>query len=395
MPRHTLTVLAALFALAACGKPPAPPPAGPPEVGVITLAPEDVPAEFSYVGRTTPNNTVQLRARVTGILMERPYQEGQVVKKDALLFQIDQREFKAAVDSAKARVAQAEAQVAKTAADLKRTEPLAKAGAASLADLDAATAASLAASADRDAAKAALVKAELDLSFATITAPFTGIAGKAAYDPGALVSPSSDALAVLDEVDPIAVDFTVSEAEILTLKADVASGRLKAPTIDQLPVKAQLVDGSVLPQEGRIAFRDVRIRPETGTALLRARFPNPEGRLRAGQFIRLTLTGATRTGALLVPQSAVLQSPTGSNIYVVDREGKAEVRKVELGVWQKDRWLISNGLKAGDQVIVDGVQRVRAGLPVKAAPWKPAVPTSESKAVEPSAAKPADAPAKH
>jgi membrane fusion protein, multidrug efflux system len=390
-------VLAAILALAACGKPPVPPQAGPPEVSTIRIVPEDIPAEFSYVGRTTPNNTVQLRARVTGILMDRPYQEGQLVKKGDVLFQIDQREFQAAVDSTKARVAQAEAQVAKTTADLKRTEPLTKAGAASQSDLDAAVAAALAAKAERDGAKADQVRAELDLSFSTITAPFDGMAGKSSVDPGALVSPSSDTLAVLDEVDPIAVDFTISEAELLGLRADITSGRLKAPTVDKLPMRAQLVDGSVLPQEGHIAFRDVRIKPETGTALIRARFPNPEGRLRAGQFIRLTLTGATRVGALLVPQTAVLQSPTGANVYVVDKDGKAEVRNVVLGIWVQDRWMIASGLQAGDQVIVDGIQRVRAGSPVKASPWKPAdsPETKPADGAKPADSMPADAPAKH
>lgn len=388
---HRHAVILAVLALAACGKPPAPPAAGPPEVGVITIAAEDIPAEFSYVGRTVPNNSVQLRARVTGILLERPYQEGQLVKKGDLLFRIDPAEFQATVDSAKARVAQAEAQVAKFAAELKRTEPLAKAGAASQSDLDAAIASSLAANADRDAAKADLIRAQLDLAYSTITAPFAGIAGKASVDPGALVSPSSDILATLDEVDPIAIDFTVSESELLGLRADLKAGRLKAPELEKLPLKAQLVDGSVLPQDGHLAFRDVRIKPETGTALIRARFPNPDGKLRAGQFIRLTLTGATRIGALLVPQTAVLQSPTGATVYVVDKDGKAEVRKIALGAWRQDRWVISDGLAVGDIVVVDGVQRVRGGQPVKATPWKPESKPAEAKPVD---AKPADAPAK-
>ena len=385
MTRHAV-LLSTVLIIAACGKPPALPVAGPPEVGTIVVATEDIPANMSYVGRSVANNTVELRARVTGILLERPYQAGQVVKKDDLLFLIDPREFEATRDSAKARVAQAEAQVAKTAAELKRTEPLAKAGAASQSDLDGAIAGSLAALADRDAAKASLVKAELDLSFATITAPFSGIAGKATVDPGALVSPSSGTLAVLDEVDPIAVEFTVSEAELVRMRSDLTSGKLKSPGIDHLLVKATLVDGSQLPDEGRIAYRDVRIKPETGTALIRATFPNAKGQLRAGQFIRLTITGATRVGVLLVPQTAVLQSPTGANLYVIDAEGKAEVRKISLGAWQADRWEIRDGLKAGDQVVVDGVQRVRAGAPVKAMPWKPAE--------KPAEAKPAEAPAK-
>jgi membrane fusion protein (multidrug efflux system) len=363
--------LAALVLLAACGKLSAPPPAGPPEVQVLTLAAEEVPLAPTYVGRTTPDRSVELRARVTGILLDRPYKEGVPVKEGDLLFTIDPREFQAAVDSAKAKVAQAEAQVARTAGDLKRTEPLAKAGAASQADLDAAIASSLAANADRDAAKAALVKAELDLSFTIIKAPFSGLVSKSSADPGTLISPSLGTLATIDRVDPISVEFTVSEAELVRWRAEIAAGRMRSPGNDHLLLKARLVDGSELPETGHLAFRDVRIRPETGTALINATFPNPEGRLRAGQFIRVTVTGAIGVGYVLVPQAAVLQSPTGANVYVVDKDGKAESRKVVMGSWFGDRWEVRQGLQAGDQLIVDGLQKVRPGQPVKASPWQP------------------------
>ena len=385
MPRYP--ALLAILALAACGKPPAPPAPGPPEVQVLTLASEDIAADNSYVGRTVPNNTVELRARVTGTLLERPYKEGEPVAEGAVLFRLDPREFEAARDSAKARLAQTEAQVTRTTADLKRTEPLTKAGAASQADLDGAIASALAANADRDAARAQLAKAELDLSFSTITAPFSGMAGKSSVDPGALVSPNTGTLALLDQVDPIAVEFTVSEAEMVAWRSDITAGRMKVPEIDHLLVKATLVDGSQLAAEGRIAFRSVRIKPETGTALIRAVFPNTDGRMRAGQFIRLKVIGAIRVGVILVPQAAVLQNPTGASVYVLDKDGKAEARKIELGSWRDDRWVVRSGLQAGDQVIVDGIQRVRSGAPVKASPWKAADST-------PAETKPAAAPAK-
>ncbi|MBN8525473.1 MAG: efflux RND transporter periplasmic adaptor subunit [Planctomycetes bacterium] len=367
---HRPILLAAILALAACGKPPAPPPAGPPDVQVLALVAEDVPLAPTYVGRTTPDRSVELRARVTGILLERPYKEGEPVKEGDLLFRIDPREFQAAVDSAKAKLAQTEAQVVKTAADLKRTEPLAKAGAASQADLDAAVAASLEANADRDAARASLVKAELDLSFTVIKAPFAGLVSKSTADPGTLISPNLGVLATIDRVDPISVEFTVSEAELVRWRAEITAGRMRNPGTDHLLLKARLVDGSELPETGRLAFRDVRIKPETGTALINATFPNPEGRLRAGQFIRVTVTGATGVGYVLVPQAAVLQTPAGANVYVVDKDGKAEARKVVMGSWFGDRWEVREGLKPGDQLIVDGLQRVRPGLPVKATPWQ-------------------------
>lgn len=386
---HRPILLAAILALAACGKPPALPPAGPPDVQVMTLAAEDIPAEPTFVGRTVPDQTVELRARVTGILLERPYKEGVPVKKGDLLFSIDPREFQAAVDSAKAGLAQAKAQVAKCAADLKRTEPLAKAGAASQADLDAAVAANLAATANRDAAKASLVKAELDLSFTTIAAPFDGMVSKARVDPGTLLSPDLGTLAVIDRVDPISVEFTVSESTLVAWRSDIAAGRMKTPGVDHLTVKATLVDGSTLPEIGHIAFRDVRIKPETGTALISASFPNPDGRLRAGQFIRVTGHGATRVGVILVPQAAVMQSAAGASVYVLGKDGKAEARAIALGEWVGKRWLVRSGLAAGDQIIVDGIQKVRAGAPVKATPWQ----APEAAAAKPAADVPA-APAK-
>jgi len=364
-------------------------------VQVLTLAAEDVPLAPTYVGRTTPDRSVELRARVTGILLDRPYKEGVMVKEGDLLFQIDPREFQAAVDSAKAKVAQAEAQVAKTAADLKRTEPLAKAGAASQADLDAAIASSLAANADRDAARAALVKAELDLSFTVIKAPFAGLVSKSIADPGTLISPSLGVLATIDRVDPISIEFTVSEAELVRWRAEIAAGKMRSPGPDHLLLKARLVDGSELPETGRLSFRDVRIKPETGTALINATFANPDGRLRAGQFIRVTVTGATGIGYVLVPQAAVLQSPAGASVYVLGKDGKAEARRVTMGSWFGDRWEVRDGLKPGDQLIVDGIQKVRPGQAVKASPWQPpAGQPADKPAGQPAADKPAE-PAKH
>ena len=381
-------VLLAILALAACGKPPAPPVAGPPEVQVLTLAAEDVPLTPTYVGRTAPDRSVELRARVTGILLDRPYKEGVPVKEGDLLFSIDPREFQAAVDSAKAKLAQAAAQVAKTAADLKRTEPLTKAGAASQADLDAAIAASLGATADRDAASAALVKAELDLSFTVIRAPFAGLVSKSIADPGTLISPSLGVLATIDRVDPISVEFTVSEAELVFWRTEITAGRMRAPGPDHLLLKARLVDGSELTEPGRISFRDVRIRPETGTALINASFPNREGRLRAGQFIRVTVTGATGVGYILVPQAAVLQSPAGASVFVLGADGAVEARRITTGAWHGDRWEVRSGLKAGEQIIIDGVQKVRPGKPVKASPWQPAAKPAASAAEPAPVAKP-------
>lgn len=366
MPRLPMVAFAAFtLTLAACGKPPAAPTPGPAEVVVMTVAAEDVPESPTVVGRTVANRTVELRARVTGTLSERPYTEGAVARQGDVLFRLDPREFDAAVQGAEAQLAQGEAQLAKAQSDFGRIEPLAKAGAAPQTDLDAARAALLSAKAGRTGAEAQLARAKLDQEYATITAPFAGIVGKAAVDPGALVSPNSGTLAVLDQVDPMAVEFTVAEQELSAWLRDIASGRLKAPTVDRLPVMAKLIDGSDYPETGHIAFRDVRISPETGTALIRATFPNGKGLLRAGQFVRVTITGAVRVGALLVPQSAVLQSPTGASVLVLAAGDKVEARPVVLGRWNGTRWEIESGLKAGETVIVDGVQKARPGAVVK------------------------------
>ena len=363
----TARILAAclLLAAAGCGAKPAPPAAQPPEVRLLTIVPEAIATSGTHAGRAVPSRTVEIRARVTGTLVERPFVEGEPIAAGALLYRLDSREFEAARDSARARLAQAVAQVTRTAADLARTVPLAADGAAAQADLDAATAAALAAAADRDAASAALAKAELDLSFTVITAPFAGIIGKSAVDPGALISPSTGVLATLDGVDPVAVEFTVSEAERLAWRRDIQAGILLAPSVDQLRVEAVLVDGSRHPHAGHISFRSARIKPETGTALLRAEFPNPDASLRPGQFVRLAVSGTTRLGVVAVPQAAVLLSPAGASVFVVGADGIAQVRPVTLGAWLGTRWVVDQGLSAGDRVVVDGIQRVRPGAPVR------------------------------
>lgn len=363
MTRYVLPVLVAV--LAGCGAPPAPPVAGPAEVSVIQVAARDLPETATFVGRTVANRTVELRARVTGFLRARPYTEGALVKEGDPLFILDPREFSAALQSAEAQVAQSAAQLAKAEADFGRIEPLAKAGAAPQTDLDASRAALLSAKAGTASAEASLAKATLNQEYATITAPFAGLVGKAAVDQGALVSPSSGVLAVIDQVDPMAIEFTVAETELMAWRKGLTDGTLKAPAVDHLTLKAQLIDGSIYPQEGRISFRDVRIDPQTGTALVRASFPNPEGQLRSGQFVRVHITGTVRVGALVVPQGAVLQSPTGASLLIVGAGDTVEARAVTLGAWQDDGWVIRSGLKAGEMVIVEGVQKARPGAVVK------------------------------
>ena len=351
-----------------CGAPPVPPAPGPAEVTVQVITPQDIPENGTFVGRTVADRTVELRARVTGTLSKRPYDGGTLVQQGAPLFVLDQREFTAALQAAEAKVAQAAAQLAKAEADFGRIEPLAKAGAAPQTDLDASRAALLSAQAGVASAGAALERSRLDLEYATITAPFTGLVSNANVDPGALISPSTGPLAVIDRVDPMAIEFTVSESELLAWRRGMTDGTLKAPAMDQLSLTAQLIDGSTYPNQGHISFRDIRISPQTGTALIHAVFPNPEGGLRAGQFVRVHIAGAIRVGALIVPQGAVLQSPTGASLLVVGAGDKVEARSVVLGAWRDTGWIISSGLKAGERVITEGLQKARPGSVVKPTP---------------------------
>jgi membrane fusion protein (multidrug efflux system) len=376
-----------LAILAACGQPPAAPPAGPPVVRIMTIQAEDIPVEKVLVGRSVTDISVDLQARVTGELVERPFIEGGMVKKGDVLFRIDPRQFQADLESSRAKLAQAEAKLAQAEVDLRRVEPLAKAGAAPQQDLDNARTALLSAQADVRAAQAAVANSALNLGYTTISAPFDGRAGKASVDPGAVVSPSIASLVTLDQVDPIAVEFTLSEVEILGVRREIEAGRMVTPGRDQLVVRATLLSGQVYPLDGTIAFADIRLRPETGTALLRARFPNPKGEISPGQFMRVAVVGMVRKAAVLVPQAAVAQGPSGASAYVVAADGVATQRQLVLGDWMGERWLIRDGLKAGDRVVVEGLQKVRAGSKVQA---------SEASAEKPAAAaKPASAAAAH
>jgi membrane fusion protein (multidrug efflux system) len=379
MVRYLLPVLSffLVFSLVGCGSPPAVPVAGPPEVVVLQVIARNIPENATFVGSTVANRTVNLAARVTGTLRERPYVEGAVVAAGAPLFVLDPREFEASVQAAEAQVANAAAQLVKAEADFNRIEPLVKTGVVAQTDLDAKRAAVLMAKAEALGSEAALAQARLNREYATVTAPFAGIIGKASVDPGALVSPSTGTLAVLDQVDPMAIQFTVAESALLKWRKELTSGAIKAPLADQLTLTAQQIDGSIYPQEGHISFRDVRIDSQTGTALIRATFPNAQGQLRAGQFMRVSLSGATRVDAIVIPQAAVVQSPTGASVMVVDAGGKVEARLVELGAWDGTNWVITSGLKSGETIIVEGLQKARHGAVVKATPAAPAAPVAK------------------
>jgi len=359
-----LTGLAAL--LGGCDKHQATPPPQP-EVTILSVAPKDTPVTFEFVGSTASSQQVEVRARVNGFLDERLYIEGNIVKQGEVMFQMDAKPFQAQLDAAESALAQQQAKLWTAQANLKRVKPLAKANAVSKKELDDAQGSVNAAAAAVDMAKADVDTAKLNLGYTTIHAPVTGASSFARIQNGAYVNAQSGPLTYVAQLDPIWVDFSLSEDEMLRIRQEQKSGQLHIPDATELGIELVLADGSVYPETGRMFFRDANYSTETGTFLIRATFSNPDGTLRPGQFVRVRVKGAIRPNAILVPQQAVLQGAQGFFVWVVDPEGKAQVRGVEVGDWQGDDWFITKGLSPGDKVITDGIVRLAKGTPVKIA----------------------------
>jgi len=354
--------LAAL--LGGCDKTPAPQPHQP-EVTVLTVVPQNTPVTFQFVGSTASSQQVEVRARVDGFLDERKYIEGTIVKQGQVMFQMDAKPFQAQLDAVQSALAEQQAKLWTAQANLRRVKPLAEANAVSKKELDDAQGRVNAAAAAVEMSKADVETAKLNLGYTTILAPVTGAASFARIQNGAYVNAQSGPLTYVAQLDPIWVDFSISEDEMLKIRQEKESGLLRIPEATALTIKMVLADGSVYPETGRMFFRDANYSTETGTFLVRATFSNPDGALRPGQFVRVRVEGAERPNAILVPQSAVLQGAQGFFVWIVDAEGKAQVRGVEVGDWQGDNWFISRGLAAGDKVIIDGIVHIAKGTPVK------------------------------
>ena len=339
----------------------------------MTVTPKDTPVSFEYVGQTQSSHQVQIRARVNGFLERRVYTEGSMVKAGDVMFVQDQRPFIAQLNAAEGALAEQQARL-KTADDnLAQVKPLAALNAMSQKDLDDATGQRQAAAAAVQTALANVETARLNLSYATITTPITGLSSFARVQDGAYVSPENSLLTYVEQVDPIWVNFTLSENEMLTYRAEAQQGRLRLPAKSDYTVEVVLADGSVYAHQGRITFANASFDPRTSSFLLRATLPNPEGALRPGEFVRVRVSGPVRVNAVLVPQEAVLQGAKGHFVVVVDKDGKAQIRGVQVGEWQGGDWFIEQGLDAGDVVVTDGVARLSPGMPVKVAPAAAAV----------------------
>ena len=365
---------AAIFSalLAACGPSGGPQQKGgpggavpPAEVNVTTVAPQALPAQFEYAAQTAGSREVEVRARVTGILLSRNFKEGGAVKKGESLFTIDPAPFEAALARAEADVAAAQARHEQARRNAARFRPLYAEKAVSQKDFDDAVSAEAIGAADLKAARARLTEAQLNLAYTRVESPLSGIAGRSQRSEGTLVSGPEVLLTTVTQVDPIWVSFGIPDNEQARLQKDVEAGRLALPKDNNFEVALRLADGTLYARTGRLNFADVRIAPATGTREARAELPNPGGALRPGQFVRVILRGAVRPDAVTVPQRAVLDGPQGKFVYVVGEKSTAEARPVEAGDWSGDAWVISSGLKAGERVIVDGVMRLGPGAPVR------------------------------
>jgi membrane fusion protein (multidrug efflux system) len=371
----------ALIFSAACDKA-APPPPAPTVVEVITVEPKDVPIYREWVGTMDGDVNATIRPQVTGYLVKQNYREGDAVKKGQTLFEIDPRTFQSAVDQANAARSKQQAMAATAAANLARIKPLAAKNAVSQKDLDDAVGQDLSASAALDQATAALDSAKLNLGFTKIVSPVNGIAGIAKAQIGDLLSPSAQTeLTTVSTVDPIKVYINISEREFLKFQESGPSAKVEA-----VPLELILLDGSRYPKVGKFSLMNRQVDPTTGTFKVGALFANPEGRLRPGQFAKIRATFAVTKDALLVPQRAVSEIQGKYLIAVVGEGNKVDVRQVKPGERIGSDWIISDGLKAGETIVVEGTQKVRPGAIVS--PQAVAPPAAQSGGA-PAATKPA------
>lgn len=368
----SMPLIAALTVCTGCRKPAAIPTLGAPEVTVVTVAPRDTPVDFEFTAQTQSSHEVEIRARVDGFLDKRTYVEGQMVRSGQTLFQMDHKPFDAALQTAKGQLAQQQARLNVAKENLARVRPLAAQNALSKKDLDDAVGNVQQAEAAVIAAQGQVQTAQLNLGYTTIKSPITGLSSFARQQDGSYVTATAAGLLTyIYQLDPMWVNFSISENEMLKRRDEIAKGKLRFPPNDEFVVTLVLADGTEFPQRGRINFANPAFSTDTGTFLVRAVFDNPKGTLRPGQFVRARVSGATRPGAVLVPQRAVLQGAKSHYVWVVDNESKAHQRVVEVGEWHGDDWFVTDGLKAGERVVVDGAIRVAPDTPLKIVPGAP------------------------
>jgi membrane fusion protein (multidrug efflux system) len=367
-------VLAAL-ALSACGdkKPDAQAQAQaapPPEVAVVKVEPERIGISSELPGRVEAIRIAQVRARVPGIVQKRVFAEGSEVKAGDVLFRIDPAPLQASLLNAEAARARAEANVAQANLKVQRYKPLVATNAISRQEYDDALAAQKQTQADLQAARASVQTASLNLGYATVTAPISGRIGRAQVTEGALVGQGeATPLATVQQIDRIYVNLTQSATELMQLRRAMADGKLQSVGPNQAKVSIVTDDGQVYPQSGKLLFSDVSVDPSSGAITLRAEFPNSQRVLLPGMYVRARLEQAVDQSAITVPQQAVIRDNNGASVMLVGADGKVAPRPIKTGSVQGDKWIVTEGLNAGDTVIVEGLQKVKPGAPVKAVQW--------------------------
>lgn len=384
-------VLAGYLALTGCGKPQGPggPQMGTPEVGVVIVQPERVAITTELAGRTSAFLVAEVRPQVGGIIQKRLFTEGSDVKAGEVLYQIDPAGFQAAYSSARAALAKSEANSIPLRLKMERYKELVAINAVSKQDYDDISAALKQSEADIEASKAALETARINLAYTSVTAPIAGRISRSSVTVGSLVTASqTTALATIQQFDQVYVDVTQSSAEMLHLKQALASGQLKKSGAKEAKVKLLLEDGTPYPLEGTMKFSEVTVDQSTGSITLRTVFPNPKHTLLPGMYVRAIIEEGVKTQAILVPQQGITRNSKGEpTALVVDGSDKVELRVLKVERSIGDKWLVSEGLKSGDRVVLEGLQKARPGSPVKAVPFGSKPDATPAAAAQPAAAK--------
>ncbi len=352
----------------------------PPAVSVLELTSKSVPVVNELPGRIAATRIAEVRARVSGILQERVFEQGTLVQKDDVLYRIDPRLFKVRVASAEAALQRAQATQNNARQQLERQKNLRERNVSTGIDYD--TAAVNLAQADADVAlqQAALDEARINLEYTEVRAPITGIIGGALVTEGALVTADgTQNLALIQQIDPAYADFTQSAQDMMALKRAVADGKLASPAPDQASVRLVFDDGSLYAQAGRLLFASASVDSTTGQVTLRAEFPNAGRDLLPGMYVRVRIEQAVRENAITVPQRSIVRTADGKpQVYVAKEDSTAEARPIELGQAIGSEWVVEKGLTAGEKVVVDGAQKVQPGGKIAPEPWQPEKPADAS-----------------
>ena len=376
---RTLAGAAPLVALSAwaCRHDPASGAAGasggmpPTQVTVLTITPQTVPAHIQYEGVVEASKHIEVRSLITGVIVARPFTEGTDVAKGTLLYKIDPTAYEGTYRNALGQLQDAKARQANAARNLARVTPLLAEHAVAQKDVDDAQQAADQATADVAAAQGAVDRAKKDLTDTDVRAEVDGRVGLANMVLGARVTDRTDLLTTLDQIDPIYVRFNPTDQDILQWRRDIAAGRLVVPK-KLLRLRAILADGTVVPQVGTLTFADIALQSQTGTQTLRATFANSNHILLPGQFVTIEFLDFERDSAILVPQRAVQQGLAGAYVFVVGDSNKVGIRPVQAAGWSGSQWVLNNGIRAGDKVIVDGTQKIYPGATVQPVPYNSA-----------------------